>query len=41
METLLEFPFPIFSKNPRILATKPIKPLEVSIEPQPPDFDFR
>ncbi|KAG6747453.1 hypothetical protein POTOM_049857 [Populus tomentosa] len=28
-------------RSPNILAAKPTKPFEVSIEPQPPDFDFR
>ncbi|XP_021691331.2 uncharacterized protein LOC110672772 isoform X2 [Hevea brasiliensis] len=41
MEILLKSTFPIFSKHPNIPATKPTKPLKVSIKPPPPDFDFR
>uniref|UniRef100_A0A2P2K2M9 TraB domain-containing protein isoform X1 n=1 Tax=Rhizophora mucronata TaxID=61149 RepID=A0A2P2K2M9_RHIMU len=41
METLQKLTFPIFSKFPNILSTKPTKALKVSIKPPPEDFDFR
>ncbi|GLT36008.1 hypothetical protein SLA2020_104140 [Shorea laevis] len=41
MDTLLKSVFPIFSTKPKLLPTKPLKPLKVSIKPPPQDFDFR
>ncbi|KAK9178729.1 hypothetical protein WN943_027922 [Citrus x changshan-huyou] len=41
MEAFQKATFPIFSANPNLLSTKPIKPFKVSIKPPPQDFDFR
>lgn len=41
MDTLLKLTYPIFNKNPTILFTKHNKPLNVSIKPPPPDFNFK
>lgn len=41
MEAFQKTTFPIFSANPNLLSTKPIKPFKVAVKPPPSDFDFR
>ncbi|KAJ1402518.1 Pheromone shutdown, TraB [Sesbania bispinosa] len=41
MDSIIKSPFPIFTTNPFLLSTRPLRPFKVSVKPPPPDFDYR